>query len=205
MVDSFLSSAQAHRSDRPQLRNEIAVLKRISKSHRNIVTLHDYFEVLPMSSRHPHAILSCSFTTRPPTISISASIFAPVGSSSTVSAPRVTITKGPHLAPSSASCPTLLPLHHSDAVVLVKTIFGAVAYLHRCDIVHRDLKPENIWFKDSSEEADIMIFNFRHSRIIDSDKTTLLTEISGTSEVRSDLWHPSGSLLTLESILVHGA
>ena len=28
-----------------QVRNEIAVLKRISSGHRNIVTLHDYFEV----------------------------------------------------------------------------------------------------------------------------------------------------------------
>ena len=27
------------------MRNEIAVLKRVSKGHRNIVTLHDYFEV----------------------------------------------------------------------------------------------------------------------------------------------------------------
>jgi len=35
----------------PQVRNEIAVLKKISKSHPNIVTLHDYFEVLSMSSR----------------------------------------------------------------------------------------------------------------------------------------------------------
>jgi len=28
-----------------QVRNEIAVLKRISSGHRNVVTLHDYFEV----------------------------------------------------------------------------------------------------------------------------------------------------------------
>jgi hypothetical protein len=28
-----------------QVRNEIAVLKKISSGHRNIVTLHDYFEV----------------------------------------------------------------------------------------------------------------------------------------------------------------
>ena len=28
-----------------QVRNEIAVLKRISSGHKNIVTLHDYFEV----------------------------------------------------------------------------------------------------------------------------------------------------------------
>ena len=28
-----------------QIRNEIAVLKHLSSGHRNIVTLHDYFEV----------------------------------------------------------------------------------------------------------------------------------------------------------------
>ena len=30
-----------------QVRNEISVLKRVSKGHPNIVTLHDYFEVRP--------------------------------------------------------------------------------------------------------------------------------------------------------------
>jgi len=28
-----------------QVRNEIAVLKRVSTGHKNIVSLHDYFEV----------------------------------------------------------------------------------------------------------------------------------------------------------------
>jgi hypothetical protein len=28
-----------------QVRNEIAVLKRVSSGHKNVVTLHDYFEV----------------------------------------------------------------------------------------------------------------------------------------------------------------
>ena len=31
------------------MRNEIAVLKKVSKGHRNIVTLHDYFEVRPFA------------------------------------------------------------------------------------------------------------------------------------------------------------
>ena len=34
-----------------QVRNEIAVLKKVSKGHRNIVTLHDYFEVRRLASR----------------------------------------------------------------------------------------------------------------------------------------------------------
>jgi len=33
-----------------QVRNEIAVLKRVSKGHQNVVTLHDYFEVRERSS-----------------------------------------------------------------------------------------------------------------------------------------------------------
>lgn len=34
-----------HAAIRTQVRNEIAVLKKVSSGHRNIVTLHDYFEV----------------------------------------------------------------------------------------------------------------------------------------------------------------
>ena len=42
-----LRESNSERTLKPydQLRNDIAVLKRVSKGHRNIVTLHDYFEV----------------------------------------------------------------------------------------------------------------------------------------------------------------
>jgi len=90
----------------------------------------------------------------------------------------------------------LTPLHYRDAADLVRIIFGAVAYLHKCGIVHRDLKPENLLFKDPSEDADVMICDFGLSRVIDSDKVALLTEICGTPGVSPGLPHPSGSLLT---------
>ena len=83
-------------------------------------------------------------------------------------------------------------LRYRDAADLVRTIFGAVTYLHKCGIVHRDLKPENLLFKDPSEDADVMICDFGLSRVIDSDKMALLTEICGTPGVSSDLWHSSG-------------
>jgi calcium/calmodulin-dependent protein kinase I len=99
-------------------------------------------------------------------------------------------------------------LRNRDAADLVKTIFDAVAYLHRCGIVHRDLKPENLLFKDPKEDADIMICDFGLSRVMESDKMALLTEICGTPGVSS--WFPELLLVPakphwLEPILVHGA
>jgi len=70
--------------------------------------------------------------------------------------------------------------YEKDAAELVRTIFSAVAYLHKSGIVHRDLKPENLLFRDCSEDADIMICDFGLSRVIDSEKIALLTEICGT-------------------------
>lgn len=87
------------------------------------------------------------------------------------------------------------PLHCRDAADLVRIIFGAVAYLHKCGIVHRDLKPENLLFRDPSEDADIMICDFGLSRVMDSDKVALLTEICGTPGVSPNLWHLNNNVL----------
>jgi serine/threonine protein kinase len=80
------------------VRNEIAVLKKISKAHKNIVTLHDYFEV----RRRPSDVtVRCvdGPVSRPSTTSISASTFAPAASFSTAYAKRATTTNctWPHL------------------------------------------------------------------------------------------------------------
>lgn len=72
---------------------------------------------------------------------------------------------------------------YRDAADLVGTIFSAVAHLHESGIVHRDLKPENLLFKNPQEDADIMICDFGLSRVIESDKMALLTEICGTPGV----------------------
>ena len=86
-----------------------------------------------------------------------------------------------------------------DAAELVRIIFGAVAYLHKCGIVHRDLKPENLLFRDPSEDADIMICDFGLSRVIESDKMALLTEICGTPGVSLDHSYLTGSTQAYDS------
>jgi serine/threonine protein kinase len=123
------------------VRNEIAVLKKVSKSHRNIVTLHDYFETA-------HNLYLCF------DLCTGGELFDRI------------CAKGNY--------------YEKDAADLVRIIFSAVAYLHQCGIVHRDLKPENLLFRDPSEDADIMICDFGLSRVMESDKMALLTEICGT-------------------------
>lgn len=69
---------------------------------------------------------------------------------------------------------------HSDAAELVRTIMGAVQYIHDGGIVHRDLKPENLLFRTPAEDADVMIADFGLSRVMEEEKFHLLTEICGT-------------------------
>lgn len=75
-----------------QVRNEIAVLKRVSQGHKNIVTLHDYFEVSNVA-HHPTSSLMVLFSIRPPTISTSFLISAQEESCSIVYALRAITTK----------------------------------------------------------------------------------------------------------------
>jgi calcium/calmodulin-dependent protein kinase I len=82
---------------------------------------------------------------------------------------------------------SLILLNYRDAANLVRTIFGAVAYLHKCGIVHRNLKPENMLFRNSREDAEIVIRDFALSRVVKSDKITLLIEICGTPGVSPNL------------------
>ncbi|KAI0315857.1 Pkinase-domain-containing protein [Amylostereum chailletii] len=70
--------------------------------------------------------------------------------------------------------------HEPDAADLVRTIMKAVQYIHDAGIVHRDLKPENLLFRTPAEDADIMIADFGLSRVMDTDRFHLLTEICGT-------------------------
>jgi len=70
--------------------------------------------------------------------------------------------------------------YEADAAHLVRIVFSAVKYIHEQGIVHRDLKPENLLFRTKDEDADIMICDFGLSRVMDSEKFQLLTEICGT-------------------------
>ena len=115
-----------------KVRNEIAVLKRISSGHRNIVTLHDYFEVC--RSRLIQEIFLIP-NLRHLTIFTSVSTSARAESSSIASAQRATTMKRESLVDDSH----LLSLinQNRDAASLVKTLFKAVRYVHDSGIVHR--------------------------------------------------------------------
>ncbi|EIE77846.1 hypothetical protein G6F46_002832 [Rhizopus delemar] len=67
-----------------------------------------------------------------------------------------------------------------DAAHIVRTICGAVAYLHDNGVVHRDLKPENLLFRERDEDADLLIADFGLSRIMDTDKFHTLKTTCGT-------------------------
>ncbi|KIK27218.1 hypothetical protein PISMIDRAFT_22187 [Pisolithus microcarpus 441] len=93
------------------IRNEIAVLKRISSGHLNIVTLHDYFENLPVHLR-------------------------------------------------------------SIAAELLRTIFGAIMYIHSCGIAHRNLEPNNLLFRSEPEgTSEIMVADSAMSHIMSDSKS----------------------------------
>ncbi|KAJ7321887.1 kinase-like domain-containing protein [Mycena albidolilacea] len=146
------------------VRNEIAVLKRISKGHPNIVTLHDYFESTYLWEKERAASLE----------DISVSL--------------------PHLSPRNLYlCFGLCTggelfdricskgnYYEADAAALVRTILTAVNYIHTAGIVHRDLKPENLLFRTEAADADIMIADFGLSRVLEEEKLSLLTGVCGT-------------------------
>ncbi|KAH9931600.1 kinase-like domain-containing protein [Fomitopsis serialis] len=120
------------------VRNEIAVLKKVSRGNPNIVTLHDYFET-------SHNLYLCF------DLCTGGELFDRI------------CAKGNY--------------YEADAAELVRTIMGAVKYIHGCGIVHRDLKPENLLFRTKDEDADIMIADFGLSRVMEDH---LLTEVCGT-------------------------
>ena len=61
---------------------------------------------------------------------------------------------------------------------IIHRLATAVYFLHEYGIIHRDLKPENILMTDSTDEADIRIFDFCVSKRIGPNE--YLTEPVGT-------------------------
>ena len=47
----------------------------------------------------------------------------------------------------------------------MKTLTGALAYLHKHGIVHRDLKPENILLVDKNDDSAIKIADFGFAKV----------------------------------------
>ncbi|TCD63008.1 hypothetical protein EIP91_006100 [Steccherinum ochraceum] len=122
------------------VRNEIAVLKKVSQGHRNIVTLHDYFEVrssaLHPCARHGNLLMQTAHNLY--------LVFD--------------LCTGGELF--DRIFRRLTPTTISDAAELVRTVLQAVVWIHDNHIVHRDLKPENLLFRSKKEDADIMIADF---------------------------------------------
>ncbi|KND02805.1 CAMK/CAMK1 protein kinase [Spizellomyces punctatus DAOM BR117] len=65
-----------------------------------------------------------------------------------------------------------------DAARIIFTILDAVAFLHEKDIVHRDLKPENLLYRDSTDDADLVIADFGVSNFVHGDE--LLSTLCGS-------------------------
>ena len=152
-----------------QVRNEIAVLKRVSMGHRNILTLVDYFETMnnrmspyPTSRPSPEeksnmdqSYADNDFTVYLVTdLALGGELFDRI------------CRKGSY--------------YESDAADLIRATLSAVAYLHDHGIVHRDLKPENLLFRTPEDNADLLIADFGLSRIMDEEAFHVLTTTCGT-------------------------
>ncbi|KAI9328295.1 kinase-like domain-containing protein [Zopfochytrium polystomum] len=122
--------------------NEVQILKRVSKGHRNIVTLHDHFET--ESSMY----LIMDYCT-------GGELFHRL------------IQRG--------------TFYEDDAADIIKTVVGAVAYLHDQNIVHRDIKAENLLFRTRAMDSDLVIADFGLSQMLDPNMEDLTTS-GGTLE-----------------------
>ncbi|THH14433.1 hypothetical protein EW146_g5894 [Bondarzewia mesenterica] len=142
------------------VRNEIAVLKRISSGHPNIVTLHDYFETA-------NNLYLCF------DLCTGGELFDRI------------CAKGNYHEPDAAGlvCTIMKAvqyIHDCGIVHRGKSHSLVRLYVSDCCV---DLKPENLLFRTPAEEADIMIADFGLSRVMDEERFQLLTEICGTPGV----------------------
>ncbi|KAJ1659487.1 Calmodulin-dependent protein kinase cmk2 [Dispira simplex] len=79
-----------------------------------------------------------------------------------------------------------------DAVVVMRTVFEAVAYLHGCNIVHRDLKPENLLYKDNSPDSPLVIADFGIAKTMRNDKDVLTTVCGSYGYVAPEIMRRQG-------------
>ena len=146
-----------------QVRNEIAVLKRISVGHRHILTLVDYFETMNnCESDMTNGTLWEYLLMKPFPLLVYLITDHALGGELFDRICR----KGSYF--------------ESDAADLIRTILSAVAYLHDHGIVHRDLKPENLLFRTPEENADLLIADFGLSKIMEEESFHVLTTTCGT-------------------------
>lgn len=158
------------------MRNEIAVLKRVSAGHPNIVSLHDFFE----TTHNLYVSAQCDDSLCHLLKQLSLCLTCALEESSlTGSAQEAAITRSESQSDVHAmgSNWSVVADRLRDAQNIVRTVTHAVKYLHDQGIVHRgqsqhcplitdssslivDLKPENILFKDKSEDAELALADF---------------------------------------------
>jgi calcium/calmodulin-dependent protein kinase I len=75
----------------------------------------------------------------------------------------------------------------------VRTIFGAVKYLHGAGIVHRDLKPQNILFRRPGNHTQVVLADFGLSQILEGHHIHFLKDICGTpGYMAPEIWDRTG-------------
>lgn len=141
------------------VRNEIAVLKKVSMGHQNILTLVDYFETMNNCKREEDSVSEGRNANRGAVylvtdLALGGELFDRI------------CRKGSY--------------YETDAADLIRATLSAVAYLHDNGIVHRDLKPENLLFRTPEDNSDLLIADFGLSRIMDEEQFHVLTTTCGT-------------------------
>jgi calcium/calmodulin-dependent protein kinase I len=148
-----------------QVRNEIAVLKRVSAGHPNICRLVDHFE----TAHNLYLVFD---------LCTGGELFDRICSKGNyyeryVQNKTRRISKNRRLTESMlyilVSAERLLWLDptRSDAAEIVRTITSAVKYLHDEGIVHRDLKPENLLFRSKADDAELCVADFGVSPVLE--------------------------------------
>jgi calcium/calmodulin-dependent protein kinase I len=127
--------------------NEINVLKKISKGHPNVVTLHDYFE----SPNNLYLVMD--------------------------------LCTGGELFDRIIEKVLLISFlfqghfYEEDAARIIRTVCGAIKYLHDKHIIHRDIKPENLIFKSPDENSELLVADFGLSKISEDHDSALKTYV----------------------------
>lgn len=57
-----------------------------------------------------------------------------------------------------------------EALLVMKNILEALAYVHSKNIVHRDLKPENLIFRSKDNDSDVIIADFGLASFVRGDE-----------------------------------